>query len=87
MPSLQDTAYPRIKHSVSSKELTTLYTPTPDELALAARVARGRVPQVAFLILLKTFQRLGYAMPLADLPAALFITSLPPTNSPSRWQN
>lgn len=71
MPSLQDTAYPRLKHSVSAKELTTLYTPTADELALATRVARGRVPQVAFLILLKTFQRLGYAMQLAEVPASI----------------
>jgi len=71
MPSLQDTAYPRLKHYVSGKELTALYTPTSDELNLAEQVARGRVSQVAFLILLKTFQRLGYAMPLAEVPASL----------------
>jgi Domain of unknown function (DUF4158) len=71
MPSLQDTAYPRLKHYLPAKELTALYTPTPDELTLAEQVARGRVSQVAFLILLKTFQRLGYAMLLAEVPASL----------------
>ena len=71
MPSLQDTAYPRLKHYLPVKELTALYAPTSDELTLAEQVARGRVSQVAFLILLKTFQRLGYAMLLAEVPASL----------------
>jgi TnpA family transposase len=68
MPSLKETAYPRLNHNVSTKELITIYTPTSSEVELAERLARGRVPQLGFLILLKTFQRLGHAMPLAEVP-------------------
>jgi hypothetical protein len=68
MPSLQETAYPRLNHSVSAKELSAIYTPNAEEVALAERFARGKVPQIGFLILLKTVQRLGYAMPLAEVP-------------------
>lgn len=68
MPSLQETAYPRLNHNVSAKELSAIYIPNAEEVALAERFARGRVPQIGFLILLKTFQRLGYAMPLAEVP-------------------
>lgn len=71
MPSLQDTAYPRLKHNVTDKELATIYTPTLEELSLAAQATKGSSAKLGFLILLKTFQRLGYGVPLASVPATI----------------
>lgn len=71
MPSIQETAYPRLKSNLTIKELRAIYTPTAEELALARRVTKGRVPRLGFLTLLKTFQRLGYAVPTASLPAGI----------------
>ena len=68
MPSIHETAYPRLKGSVTAKELSEIYTPTADELALAGKVARGGNARLCFLLLLKTFQRLGYFAPLRDVP-------------------
>ena len=68
MPSLHETAYPRLKSVVTTQELTEIYTPTADELALARKVARGETARLCFLLLLKTFQRLGYFMQLRDVP-------------------
>jgi len=71
MPSLQDTAYPRLKHNVTDKELATIYTPTLEELNLAAQTTKGSSAKLGFLVLLKTFQRLGYSVPLASVPATI----------------
>lgn len=68
MPSIHETAYPRLKSSVTAKELNEIYTPTADELALAGKVARGGNARLCFLLLLKTFQRLGYFAQLRDVP-------------------
>lgn len=68
MTAIQDTAYPRLRSSLSIHELARIYTPTSDELALARRTTRGMVPRICFLVLLKTFQRLGYFVTLTDVP-------------------
>lgn len=68
MPSAYVTAYPRLKSSVSDEELNRSYAPTAADLALAAQVAKGTGPKVCFLVLLKTFQRLGYFVRLHDVP-------------------
>ena len=68
MPIESVTAYPRFKSVVTDRELRELYTPTPDECELARQHTTGSVAQVAFLILLKTFQRLGYAVSLTAVP-------------------
>ena len=68
MPSIHETAYPRLKSSVTTKELSEIYTPTADELALTGKVARGSKARLCFLLLLKTFQRLGYFAQLRDVP-------------------
>lgn len=60
MPGIHDTAYPRLKGSVSAQELAAAYTPTADEVALAHQVAQDTRNRICFLVLLKTFQRLGY---------------------------
>ena len=38
MPSIQETAYPRFKSTLSPKELTAIYTPTLEELDFAEQV-------------------------------------------------
>jgi hypothetical protein len=39
MPTVHETAYPRLKSSVSRRELIDLYTPTRTELELAANAS------------------------------------------------
>ena len=60
MPTVHETVYPRLKSSPSRRELVDLYTPTEAELELAERSSKGETARLAFLVLLKTFQRLGY---------------------------
>ena len=71
MPTIQETAYPRLKTHVSARDLAAIYTPTLDEQALAKQVTRGKAAHLGFLILLKTFQRLGYFMPVNQVPTAI----------------
>ena len=71
MSSVQDTAYPRFKSSVTPQELSAIYTPTPEEQILAERVTKGNVAKLGFLTLLKSFQRLGFAMAISEVPLAI----------------
>jgi Domain of unknown function (DUF4158) len=71
MPSASDTAYPRFKINPSTKELNELYTPTVYELAFARERARQVLQRACLLLLLKTFQRLGYFAACAEIPAPI----------------
>src|SRR5271169_6131721 len=71
MPTIHETAYPRLKSNPSPRELAATYTPTNDEIALADRVAQRSTPHLGFLILLKTFQRLGYFVLIRDVPVSI----------------
>ena len=71
MPTIQETAYPRLKSHVSVRDLAVIYTPNVDELSLAKQVTRGAVAQLGFLVLLKIFQRLGYFVPISQVPSAI----------------
>ncbi len=71
MTTIHDTIYPRLKTIVSPQDLERVYTPTPDECALAAQVAQDDVAYLGFLIYLKTFQRLGYFVRLPSVPACI----------------
>src|SRR5215475_15730164 len=68
MASIERTAYPRFKPSLTANELRTLYEPTEDERALIATHARGDAQQLTLLTLLKCQQHLGYLPTLADIP-------------------
>lgn len=68
MPGLTDTAYPRFKPNPSQKELTEVYSPTPEEIKLAWNQTASEKHQLNFLILLKSFQRLGYFPSLEEIP-------------------
>ena len=71
MPTVHETVYPRLKSNVSLRELIGLYMPTEAELELAARASKGEAARLAFLVLLKTFQRLGYFIALRDVPRGI----------------
>jgi len=69
--SPRDTAYPLLKPSPSEQELDEVYTPTLFELSFAERRTREPVPRLSLLVLLKTFQRLGYLVKLAEVPQSI----------------
>ena len=71
MIGVNETAYPRLKSHPTAKELASIYTPSADEVAFANSHARRPAPRTGFLILLKTFQRLGYFSRLVDVPPTI----------------
>jgi hypothetical protein len=71
MTAIHETAYPRIRSTLSDKELEEIYTPTPDDLAFIHRVTKSTVAAFGGIVLLKTCQRLGYFPPLDTLPPRL----------------
>jgi len=68
MTAIHETAYPRIRSNVTDKELMELYTPSHEQLEFANRNTREPVSRLGLLILLKTFQRLGYFPTLSQVP-------------------
>jgi hypothetical protein len=71
MTAIERTAYPRFKQILSAKDLAEVYTPTPQERLIAHRSTKGRVAEVGFLVLLKTYQRLGRFVPLNEVPSSI----------------
>ncbi|KMP25680.1 transposase [Bacillus cereus] len=68
MTSVERTAYPRFKQNISKKELAAIYTITHEENIFAHRVARGESSVFICLVMLKSFQRLGYFPRPKDIP-------------------
>ena len=66
-----DTAYPRFKTRLTPAELEQFYTPTDKELAFCANATRLPTTQLGFVVLLKTFQRLGYFVLSNEVPEAI----------------
>jgi TnpA family transposase len=72
MDRLFQTAYPQLRSQLTEYELQELYTPTDSELALATRTAKSSaLNRLGLLIHLKVFQRLGYFVPLAQVPPVI----------------
>jgi len=71
MASIERTAYPRFKRNPSSHDLNELHTPTEEETAFAQKLARSPTHLLALVILLKSFQRLGYFPKLEEVPPAI----------------
>lgn len=71
MPSSSDTAYPMLKTTLQQKELEQCFTPNEVEMNLALRSANGKAGRLCFLVLLKSFQRLGYFPMINDAPEKL----------------
>jgi hypothetical protein len=71
LPSIQDTIYPRIKSSLTEQDLQEVYTPKREEIAWADKKTRGNFQQLSLLILMKTTQRLGFFIPVSDIPSVI----------------
>jgi hypothetical protein len=71
MPSIQETAYPRLKSNPTPKELDKLFSPTSEEMIWAKERARYSFSQLGLLIMLKTFQCLNYFVPISDVPQVI----------------
>ncbi len=99
MASVERTAYPRFKSNPSAPEIARLYTPTLRETDLASRTTRGEDQPLAFLVMLKGFQRLGYFPKSAQVPEAIVshvrswlglrsdASAVPPPRSRQRYRN
>jgi TnpA family transposase len=68
MAAIERTAYPRFKQALTQSELDEFYTPTEGEVAFVHQTAAGRTQQLALMILLKSFQKLGYLPRLSQVP-------------------
>lgn len=68
MPSIHDTAYPRLKSSWSEKDLNATLTPTAEEIELAHSSNQATALRITFLLLFKTFQRFGCFLLLHKVP-------------------
>jgi len=68
MSSVHETAYPRFKPELTLQELSDIYTPSEDELTFALNNSRTIPACLALLVLMKTAQRLGYFVKLAEVP-------------------
>jgi hypothetical protein len=68
MPAVHETGFPRLKDAVTPTDLAEVHTPTGKEIALAIDTSPRREVRLAFLILLKTFQHLGYFVLVGEVP-------------------
>ena len=59
---------PFLKESPPGRELQELFTPNLSELGFARENTRQPVPRLGLLLLLKSFQKLGYFVRLAEIP-------------------
>ncbi len=48
-----------------------MFTPTLFEMGFAEKRTREPVPRIGLLVLLKTFQRLGYFVKLSEVPKSV----------------
>ena len=69
MASIERTAYPRFKSSLTPNELHALYCPTDEEMEFISTHARGDAQQLTLLTLLKCQQHLGYLPALTECPS------------------
>ncbi len=71
MTAIHETAYPRVRSNLTEQELQDLYTPTADDAAFVARATQSPVAAFGCMVLVKTFQRLGYFAAFEALPPRL----------------
>jgi hypothetical protein len=69
--SPSDTAYPLLKSNPTERELQELFTPNLFELGFARQNPRQPIPRLGLLLLLKSFQKLGYFVRLAQIPLTI----------------
>ena len=73
MLSPSDTAYPLLKENPTGRELEELFTPNLLELGFAGENTRQAIPRLGLLLLLKSFQKLGYFVRLAEIPPPIVL--------------
>ncbi len=71
MPSISDTAYPRLKANPSQKDLEQIFTPTQEEKKFAWEHTSKEIQTVRLLTWLKVFQRLGYFAAANEIPVRI----------------
>ena len=71
MASIDRTAYPRFGHTPTRRDLEAFYMPTPADVAFVTETARVAGPRLTLMVVLKCFQRLGYAPRLTDVPVVI----------------
>jgi hypothetical protein len=71
VPSIHETADPRLKASVTARDVAEVYTPTAEEVTLATWLTRSETARACFILLFKTFQRLGYFVYVHEVPDAI----------------
>jgi len=71
--SPSDTAYPLLKESPTGRELQELFTPNLFELGFAGENTRQPIPRLGLLLLLKSFQKLGYFVRLSEIPPSIVL--------------
>jgi hypothetical protein len=67
-PAVHETTYPRLRETVMPTDLAEVYTPTVEEHTLASSTSPRPGARLGFLVLLKTFQRLGYFVLVGEVP-------------------
>ena len=73
MLSPSDTAYPLLRESPTGRELQELFTPNLSELGFAGENTRQHIPRLGLLLLLKSFQKLGYFLRLAEISSPIVL--------------
>ena len=68
MTSIERTAYPRFKRYYTLAQLQKTYTPTSTEIAFGRDHTQGDKNFFNLMVLLKSFQRLGYFPNLKQIP-------------------
>lgn len=68
MAAIYQTAYPRLKSNPSTEDLVSVYTPSEEDIELMNTCSRNPTSNLGFMVLLKTFQRLGYFIMITDVP-------------------
>jgi TnpA family transposase/uncharacterized coiled-coil protein SlyX len=71
LATIERTAYPRFKRNIDAKELVQIYTLKHEEIEVAHRAAKGEIQVLNFILLLKSFQRLGYFPRIDEIPTEI----------------
>ncbi len=73
MTAIHETAYPRLKPHPSPTELEKNFKPTFDEIMLMENSTRSAstINKLGFIVTLKCYQCLGYAINLKDVPETI----------------
>jgi len=60
MTTIERTAYPRFKETLTASELADFFIPSPAVVAFVNEAVAGDLQQLSLTVLLKAFQKLGY---------------------------